>query len=122
MPVPADMRGASPGTIRPRFACEALCASSPSSTQVTLSVSRAGVGRAGRAAARVPLGGLALRLPLQYPGDDLHVAVGMGLEAGAGLDDVVIGDEQEAEVSVPRIVVVAEAEAMPRVEPARLRE
>src|SRR5688572_9501028 len=42
----------------------------------------------------------------------------MGVKAGAGLHDVVVGDQEQPEMGVLRIVVVAEAEAVPRVEPA----
>jgi hypothetical protein len=34
--------------------------------------------------------------PVQHPGDDLHVAVRVGLEAGPGPDPVVVVDEQQA--------------------------
>ncbi len=56
--------------------------------------------------------------PLQHPGDDLHVAVGVRLEALAGQHDVVVVDQQEAVVGVVGIPVAAEAERVLGVEPA----
>ena len=57
---------------------------------------------------------------LQHPGDDLHVAVRVGLEAGARVDDVVVVDQQQAVVGVARVVVLAERERVLGVEPAEV--
>ena len=67
----------------PRLPSESLCSSSPSSTQVTISMSRWGW----------------VRKPVP------------------ACDDVVVADEQQAVVRVLGVVVVAEAEAVVRVEP-----
>ena len=55
---------------------------------------------------------------VEHPGDDLHVAVRVGLEPGAGRDHVVVADEQQAMVGVGRVPVAAEREGVLRVEPA----
>jgi len=55
---------------------------------------------------------------LEHPCDDLHVAVGMGLEAGAGQHTVVVVHQQQPEVGVVGPVVAAEGEAVLGVEPA----
>ena len=57
---------------------------------------------------------------VEHPGDDLHVAVRMRAEAAAGRDHVVVQYEQQTVVRVVRVVVLAEAEAVPRVEPRDL--
>ena len=44
--------------------------------------------------------------------------MGVGVEAGAGPHDVVVADQEQAVVGVFGIVVVAETEAVMRVEPA----
>ena len=71
--------------------------------------------------AAVPLGVLVLDLAPDHPGDDLHILVGVGLEAALRRDDVVVAHEEQAEVGVLRVVVTAEGERMVRVEPADLR-
>ena len=68
---------------------------------------------------RVALGVLVHQRALQHPGDDLHVLVRMGLEAGARLDDVVVVDQQQPVVGVGPVVVTAEAEAVLAVQPAQ---
>jgi hypothetical protein len=50
-------------------------------------------------------------------GDDLHLAMWMRVEAGAWRDLVVIPDAQPAEAHALRVVIEAEAEVMPRIEP-----
>ena len=65
----------------------------------------------------VPGGVLVDQRAVQDPGDDLHVAVWVGLEAGSRSDDVVVGDQQQPEVGVGRVAVVAEREGVVRVEP-----
>lgn len=54
---------------------------------------------------------------LKHPGDDLHVPVGVDLEAGPGQDDVVVVDQQQAVVGVVGVVVLAERERVLGVEP-----
>jgi hypothetical protein len=51
-------------------------------------------------------------------GENLHVAVGMGAEAAAGRDGVVVDDPQRAEAVVLGVVVVGEREGVEAVEPA----
>src|SRR5436305_10170066 len=51
-------------------------------------------------------------------GDDLHVAMGMGREAGVGGDLVVIPDPQGAVAHIVGVVVAAEREVMFCLEPA----
>ena len=55
---------------------------------------------------------------LEHVADDLHVAVPVRAEAGAGGDGVVVEDAQVAEAHVRRVVVVGEREAVVAVEPA----
>ncbi len=50
-------------------------------------------------------------------GDDLHLAVRMRVEAGIRRDLVIVPDAQPAEAHALRVVVLAEAEVMPGVEP-----
>ena len=69
----------------------------------------------------VGAGGVAvLELALHHPGDDLHLPVGMVAEPGRAPDPVVVAHHQQAVVGVVGLVVAPVAEAMPRVEPARL--
>src|SRR5207248_3345351 len=63
-------------------------------------------------------GVLVLELAVEHPGDDLHVAVGVGVEPGVWGDDVVVAHEQQPVVRVLGVVVIAEAEAVAGVEPA----
>jgi hypothetical protein len=51
-------------------------------------------------------------------GEDFHVAVRVGGEAGAGGDAVFVDDAERAEAHVGGVVVVAEAEGMEGAEPA----
>ena len=53
----------------------------------------------------------------EHPGDDLHVAVRVGVKTAARSDDVVVVDQQQSVVGVGRVVVVAERERMPGVQP-----
>jgi hypothetical protein len=76
------------------------------------------LGEAGVDDAVVALGVLVDEAAVQDPGDDLHVAVRMGVETGAGGDDVVVGDQEQPEVGVGGVVVPAEGEAVMGVEPA----
>ena len=57
---------------------------------------------------------------LEHPGDDLHVLVRVGVEPGAGVDDVVVVDQQQPVVGVGRVVVVAEGERVLGVQPPEL--
>ena len=57
-------------------------------------------------------------LPFEHVADDLHVAVAVRAEAHARLHAVLVDDAQRAEAHVRGIVVVGEAEAVERVEPA----
>ena len=61
--------------------------------------------------------GRLLEPAVEHPRDDLHVAVRMQPETGAGCDDVVVVHEEEPVVRVRRVVVIREAEAVPRIEP-----
>ena len=70
------------------------------------------LGEAGIELTRVALGVGVLEPPIEHPRHDLHVAVGVGREAGAGPHDVVVVDEEQPVPDVGRIVVVAEAEAV----------
>jgi hypothetical protein len=54
-------------------------------------------------------------------GEDLHVAMAMPAETGAGLDDIVVDDPQAAETHVARVVVIREGKAVMRVQPAMVR-
>src|SRR6185503_5788726 len=57
---------------------------------------------------------------LEDVGDDLHVAMGVRGKAAAGGDAVLVDDAQRPEADVLRIVVMAEGEAVFRVEPAEI--
>ena len=46
------------------------------------------LGEAGVEQAAVPFGGLMFQLAIQHPRDNFYVAMGMGLKAGACLDDI----------------------------------
>src|SRR5579862_5760759 len=61
-----------------------------------------------------------LERALKDIGDDLHVAMAMGVEAGARRDAILIDDAQRAEAHVLRIVIMAEGEAVAAIEPAEL--
>src|SRR5262249_57647980 len=62
-----------------------------------------------------------LELAVEHPGEDLHVAMRMGPEAAPGIDDVVVDDSQGAEPHVAGVVVVAEREGGPAVQPVEPR-
>ena len=57
---------------------------------------------------------------VEHPGDDLHIAVRVRCEPAARGDDVVVQDEQQPVVRVVRVVMLTEAETVPRVEPRDL--
>ena len=69
----------------------------------------------------VPFRVLVLELAVEHPGDDLHVLMRMRAEAGARAHHVVVRDQQQAVMRVLGIVVIREAEAVPRVEPGQAR-
>jgi hypothetical protein len=54
----------------------------------------------------------------QHVADDLHVAVAVRAEAGAGGDAVFVDHAQVAEAHVLRVVVAGEGKAVERLEPA----
>src|SRR5687767_9465582 len=62
-----------------------------------------------------------LDLTGDHPCDDLHVSMMMHAEAASPVDDVVVAHQQQPMMRVGRIVVIGEAERMPRVEPIDLR-
>ena len=68
----------------------------------------------------VPLRVLVHQLSAQHPGDDLHVPVRVRLEAAARRHDVVVVDQQQTEVGVARVVVLAERERVLGVQPAEV--
>ena len=51
-------------------------------------------------------------------GDDLHVAVAVGIKTRAGLHDVFVDDAQRAEAHMRGVVVVGEGETVPAFQPA----
>src|SRR6185312_6845009 len=61
---------------------------------------------------------LVLERALENIGDDLHVAMAMRVETGAGLDAILVDDAQRAEAHMARIVIVAERKTVPAGEPA----
>src|ERR1700730_9549056 len=65
----------------------------------------------------IALGVVVIEAAREHPGDDLHVLMRVGTETGAGLDAVVVRHEQQPVVRVGRVVMLAEAEAVPAVEP-----
>jgi hypothetical protein len=79
------------------------------------------LGQTGIEEPAVSFGVLVLQLAVQHPRDDFHVAMGMGLEARARSDDIVIAHEQQPVMGVPFIIMMSKAEAMARVEPWQLR-
>src|SRR5262249_15576410 len=62
-----------------------------------------------------------LELAVEYPGEYLHVAMRMGPEAASGLHHVVVDHPQRPESHVGRVVVVAERERVPAVQPVEPR-
>jgi hypothetical protein len=61
-----------------------------------------------------------LEFPLDHPRDDLHLLVSLLDESGSAPEAVVVAGQQEAVVRVVGVVVPAEAEAVPGIEPAGL--
>ena len=58
-----------------------------------------------------------LEAALQHVGDDLHVPMGVGREALARRDPILVDHAQRTEADEPRIVVAGERERVPGVEP-----
>src|SRR5258705_4847908 len=63
---------------------------------------------------------LMLQRALQHIGDDLHVAMPMGVESAAGLDPVLVDDPQGTEAHVLGIVILAEREGVAAVQPSEV--
>ena len=72
-------------------------------------------GRNGTAVAHVVL---VRQLTRQHVADDLHVAVAVGAEAGAGSDAVFVDDAQIAQAHELRVVVTGKGETVEGLEPA----
>ncbi len=66
----------------------------------------------------VALGVLVLQLTVEDPGDDLHVSMGMRLEAGATGNTVVVQHQELPVVGVVGVMVPTETERMLGIEPA----
>jgi hypothetical protein len=64
---------------------------------------------------------LVLERALEDVGEDLHVAVAVRAEARPGADPVVIDHPERPETHVRRVVVIAERERVPAVEPTPVR-
>src|SRR5439155_15590570 len=64
---------------------------------------------------------LVLEHALEHVGQDLHVSVAVAAERGAGLHAIIIDHPQGSEPHVRRVVVLAEREGVPAVEPAPVR-
>ncbi len=69
--------------------------------------------QAGHDHAAVALGVLVAQPAVEHPGDDLEVAVRVGVVAGAGLDPVVVVRDQDGVPDVGGVVVRAEREGVP---------
>src|SRR5512146_3335919 len=63
---------------------------------------------------------LVLERAFEDVGDDLHVAMAMRIEAGAGLDAILIDDAQGTEAHMARIVIVAERKTVQALQPAEI--
>jgi hypothetical protein len=69
--------------------------------------------------ALVTFGILMLKFSVQDPRDDLHVAMRMSPEPGAQPDNIVIADKQQAVMGILWVIMTAETETMPGVQPRR---
>ena len=58
-----------------------------------------------------------LERTVQHVGDDLHVAMRVGAEPFPGCDAILVDHAQRAEVDVLRVVVLAEREGVPAIQP-----
>ena len=76
------------------------------------------LGESGIQDATVADGVLMDQRSVEHPGDDLHVAVRVRVEPGAGGHLVVVVDQQNPVVGVGRVPVIAEREGMTGVQPA----
>ena len=56
---------------------------------------------------------------LEYPGHDLHIAVRVGVEPGAGCHHIVVVHQQQSVMGVRRVVVLGEGEGMLGIQPRR---
>src|SRR5512132_912440 len=63
---------------------------------------------------------LVLQRAFEDIGDDLHVLVPMRLETSAWLNAILVDHAQDAEAHMLRIIVLAEGEGMPAVEPTEI--
>src|SRR5262249_2626737 len=63
---------------------------------------------------------LVLQRPFQNIGDDLHIAVSVGIEAAAGAYAIFVDHAQRTEAHVFRIVVMAEREGMTAIQPPKI--
>ncbi|MNE18243.1 hypothetical protein D3C80_1112650 [compost metagenome] len=63
---------------------------------------------------------LVLQRAFEHVGEDLHVAVAMGVEAAALAHVVLVDHQQVGEADVLRVVVAAEGKAVLRVQPAEV--
>ena len=61
-----------------------------------------------------------LQRAFEHIGDDLHILMAVGVEAGTGLHPVLVDDPQRAEAHMGRVVIAAEGEAVMAVEPAEI--
>ncbi|MNR35460.1 hypothetical protein D3C85_1533100 [compost metagenome] len=57
---------------------------------------------------------------VEHVADDFHVAVAVGVEAGARRDAVIVDHAQIGKAHVRRIVVVAEGKAVAALQPAKI--
>ena len=75
----------------------------------------------GRMIEPLPSESLCCNAPDENVGHDLHVAMGMGLEAAAARNDVFIDDAQRPETHMIGIAVIAEGKCVTAVEPVDFR-
>ena len=61
---------------------------------------------------------LVLQGAFDHVGQDFHVTMGMGAEALAGVDDILVDHAQDTETHMVRVVVAAEGKTVSGVQPA----
>src|SRR5262249_32146123 len=66
----------------------------------------------------IPFRILMLEFPIQHPSHDLHVLVWMRAKSGIRLYHIIIVNHQQSMMGIRRIIMMAEAEAVPGVEPS----